>query len=178
MTFQADNSDEQLVISFNHREASAFGIVFRMIYRELYLYSARLFEPLNLSPEDMIQDVFVDIWLRRSVQFPSISYIKTFCFIALKNAYKNKIKHLSYRQRFELECRVEHEFSDDIERVELYNSLYEALKFLPVDYASVIRMYLEGWKPEEIANELGFALQTVYNKRREAIIILRKYLAK
>ena len=31
---------------------------------------------------------------------------------------------------------------------------------------------------DEIATKLGLALQTVYNKRREAIVILRKYMMK
>ena len=77
-----------------------------------------------------------------------------------------------------MESKVENEFSEDIEQVELYHSLYESLKFLPDDYATIIRMYLEGWKPEEIATKLGIALQTVYNKRREAVIMLRKYMVK
>ena len=96
----------------------------------------------------------------------------------MKNTYKNKIKHQGYQQRFALECKVEKEFAEDIEQVELYHSLYESLKFLPDDYATVIRMYLEGWKPEEIATKLGLALQTVYNKRREAVVLLRKYMVK
>ena len=83
-----------------------------------------------------------------------------------------------YQQRFKMESKVENKFSEDIEQVELYHSLYESLKFLPGDYATVIRMYLEGWKPEEIATKLGLALQTVYNKRREAVVILRKYMMK
>ena len=148
-------NDIILLESFNRRNPKAFSIVYRMIYRELYLYATHIFNPLNLPAEDVIQDIFTDIWLRESVQFPSLPYIKTFCFIALKNAYKNKIK-----------------------QVELFHSLYESLKFLPDDYATVIRMYLEGWKPEEIATKLGLALQTVYNKRREAILILRKHMVK
>ena len=111
-------NDTILLKSFNRRNPNAFSIVYRMIYRELYLYATRLFDPLNLPAEDVIQDIFTDIWLRESVQFPSILYIKTFCFIALKNAYKNKIKHQGYQQRFELECKVEKEFTDDIEQVE------------------------------------------------------------
>lgn len=178
MTFHSDYTDDQLLTLFNQRDTRAFGVVYRKIYRELYLYANYLFEPLNLPPEDIIQDVMADMWRRHSVQFPSLPYIKTFCFIALKNAYKNRIKHLGHQQRYELECKVETEFSHDIERVELYQTLYESLQFLPDDYASVIRMYLEGWKPEEIASQLGIALQTVYNRRREAILILRKYLVK
>ena len=116
-------NDVILLESFNRRHPRAFSIVYRMIYRELYLYATRLFESLNVPAEDVIQDIFTDIWLRESVQFPSILYIKTFCFIALKNAYKNKIKHLGYQQRFELESKVENEFSEDIEQVELYHSL-------------------------------------------------------
>ena len=96
----------------------------------------------------------------------------------MKNAYKNKIKHLEFRQRFELESKVEHEFSNEMERIEAYNMLLDALQLLPDDYATVIRMYLEGWKPEEIASKLNLALQTVYNKRREAIVLLRKFWTK
>ncbi|MEY8592915.1 sigma-70 family RNA polymerase sigma factor [Butyricimonas hominis] len=176
MTLHSDESDDALLKAFNQRNAHAFGVVYRMIYRELYLYATRLFEPLNIPSEDIIQDVMADIWKRSSVQFPTLAYIKTFCFIALKNAYKNKLKHLGHQQRFKLECKVEYEFSDDMERVELYKTLYDSLQILPEDYATVIRMYLEGWKPEEIASKLGIALQTVYNKRREAVIILRKHI--
>ena len=84
-------NDIILLESFNRRNPKAFSIVYRMIYRELYLYATRLFESLNVPAEDVIQDIFTDMWLRESVQFSSIPYIKTFCFIALKNAYKNKI---------------------------------------------------------------------------------------
>ena len=83
-------NDIILLESFNRRNPKAFSIVYRMIYRELYLYATHIFNPLNLPAEDVIQDIFTDIWLRESVQFSSIPYIKTFCFIALKNAYKNK----------------------------------------------------------------------------------------
>ena len=96
-------NDIILLESFNRRNPKAFSIVYRMIYRELYLYATRLFESLNVPAEDVIQDIFTDMWLRESVQFSSIPYIKTFCFIALKNAYKNKIKHLGYQQRFKME---------------------------------------------------------------------------
>ena len=75
-------NDIILLESFNRRHPHAFSIVYRMIYRELYLYATRLFESLNVPAEDVIQDIFTDIWLRESVQFPSILYIKTFCFIA------------------------------------------------------------------------------------------------
>ena len=68
-------NDIILLESFNRRNPKAFSIVYRMIYRELYLYATRLFESLNVPAEDVIQDIFTDIWLRESVQFPSILYI-------------------------------------------------------------------------------------------------------
>lgn len=169
-------SDETLLELFNKRDTYAFGVVYRRFYRELFLYADHLFRTLEVEPEDAIQDIFADIWVRSSVRFESLEYIKTFCFIALKNAYKNAIKHLGYQKQYELEARVEREFSEDVERAELYGRLYDAVQLLPADYATVIRMYLEGWKPEEIATRLNLALQTVYNKRREAVVLLRKYM--
>lgn len=175
MKHPSKEKPEELLEAFNERNAEAFGVVFRMMYRELYLYSAHLFTPLNMSPEDAIQDVFADIWSRTSIRFPSLNQLKSFCFIALKNTYKNKIKYLSYHEQFKSEIEVEYEFSRDVEQAELYNTLYDSLQLLSPDYAAVIRMYLEGWKPEEIARKLNIALQTVYNRRREAVIILRKH---
>lgn len=167
-------SDEMLLELFNERDAYAFGVVYRRFYRELFLYADYLFRTLEVGPEDAIQDLFADIWVRPSVKFDTLEYVKTFCFIALKNAYKNAVKHLGCRQRFELEAKVELEFAGEVERAELYGSLYDAVQLLPADYATVIRMYLEGWKPEEIATRLNLALQTVYNKRREAVLLLRE----
>lgn len=177
MSLSLDNPNELLRL-FNQRDSHAFGIVYRKIYRELYLYADKLFSPLNLMPEDAIQDVMTDIWKRHSLQFESLEYIKTFCFIALKNAYKNHLRHLGHQLRYELECKMEYEFSIAQLHAEKYSALYDALPFLPEEYATVIRMYLEGYKPEEISSLLGIALQTVYNRRHEAILILRKHLIK
>lgn len=174
----SEQDDLALLESFNRRNPRAFSIVYQMIYRELYLYATRIFTPLNLPVEDVIQDIFTDIWLRDTVQFPSVLYIKTFCFIALKNAYKNKIKHLGYQQHFEMEAKLEHEFSEDLAYVEACNLLYESVRLIPQDYAQIIYMYLEGWKAEDISKKLGIAIQTVYNKRREAILILWKHMVK
>lgn len=173
----SETENEQLLKQFNQREEHTFGRVYRMLYRELYLYSSRLFTPLNLSPEDAIQDVFLDIWQRHSLQFPSLPHIKTFCFIALKNAYKNQLKHLGHHQRFELECQAEREFSSDTERAEQITQLYESLRLIPAHLAAVVRLYLEGFKPEEIAAKLSIALQTVHNRRREAVLLLRKHFS-
>lgn len=178
MTRLQNHDEEQLLASFNNREEEAFSVIFRMLYRELYLYSSRLFTPLSLSPEDAIQDVFTDIWQRPSIQFPSLAHIKSFCFVALKNTYKNKIKHLNHQERFKAEMEVEYRFSHDMEDADLYATLYESIHHLPSEYAQIIRMYLEGWKPEEIARQLSIAPQTVYNRRHEAIGMLLKIMLK
>ncbi len=176
MTPQTNYNEKELLKSFNNRDEKAFSVIFRMLYKELFLYSSRLFSSLNLSPEDAIQDVFIDIWSRTSVQFPSLNHIKSFCLVALKNTYKNKIKHLNYQEYFKTEMKVKYKSSQNLEEADQYHSLYEALQLLPKDLAQIIRMYLEGWKPEEIAQKLGIALQTVYNRRREAIIKLLKII--
>ena len=169
-----ETEHEELLKQFNRRDAQAFGQVFRLLYREVYLYSARLFLPLNLSPEDAIQDIFLDIWQRRSLQFPTLARVKAFCFIALKNAYKNQLKHLGHRQRFELECQAEREFSSDTEQAEQITQLYESLRLIPAHLAAVVRLYLEGFKPEEIAANMTCHIapdnSMTYLKKNEPIL--------
>lgn len=167
-------SDDKLLSLFNDRDIQAFGIVYRKLYREFHLYAECLFKPLNQPAEDLIQDVFVDIWKRRSIQFSSLEYIKSFGFIALKNAYKNKLKQLKHRQKYELEYETAYAPDKEEARKEQYKTLYELIRQLPGEYSIILQRYLEGFKPEEIASELHIALQTVYNRRREAILLLRK----
>lgn len=113
-------NDIILLESFNRRNPKAFSIVYRMIYRELYLYATHIFNPLNLPAEDVIQDIFTDIWLRESVQFPSLPYIKTFCFIALKmpTRIKSSIWDTSNVSNWRVKSKTN--FRKNIEQVELF----------------------------------------------------------
>ena len=168
-------TETTLLDAFNRRESLAFSKIYRLLYRPLYLYAARLLEPLNLPPEDAIQDVFLDIWQRHTLRFPTLDALKAFCFVALKNHYKNHLKHLAHHQQYQMDQQAEADFSTETRDAEQISQLYDALPLLPPDLATVIRLYLEGYKPAEIADRLGIALQTVYNRRQQAIQLLRQH---
>ena len=74
-----------------------------------------------------------------------------------------------------MEQQAEADFSTETRDAEQISQLYDALPLLPPDLATVIRLYLEGYKPAEIADRLGIALQTVYNRRQQAIQLLRQH---
>lgn len=61
---------------------------------------------------------------------------------------------------------------------ELRGNCKYILGLLPEECAEVLRLFFEGLNTEEIALKLGKTKQTIYNKKHEAISILKKKISK
>ncbi|MGL5682165.1 MAG: RNA polymerase sigma factor [Marinifilaceae bacterium] len=169
-------TEKQLIKGFNKKNRAAFGQIYTILHQELTLYASTIFNGTNESTDDIIQDIFLKIWDDGSVQFESIARIKAFIFVSIKNSYKNHIRSLHHQNQYH--DYAEKEFIYDIMECEAYIKLVETLGILPQDCATVIRMYLEGYKPDEIAATLNYKPQTIYNKKQEAITRLKNKINK
>lgn len=174
--------DEILLKKFNNRDESAFVKIYIMFYREFMLYATTLYHNTRVSPEDAVHDIFTYIWQTERISFESITKIKAFVLVAIKNRYKNHLDHLrcesDYINTKEQRERCENNFEIDIFKGELYTILEEALNFLPHECAEVVKLYMKGYDPDEIAEKLNKKIRTVYNQKNKAIDILRKKLSK
>ncbi len=168
------NGESTLLANFNKRVSSAFDEVFVLYYKELYMYASYIFKDSDECAEDIIQDIFMRLWDNNEVQFDALPKIKAFIYISIKNAYKNHLKHLDIKERYRGELDFNEQDTTDIQQFEIYSQLEEYLRVLPQDCAKVLKMYIDGYAPEEIAKQLGYQLRTVYNKKQEAKNILKK----
>ena len=66
----------------------------------------------------------------------------------------------------------------DILESELRGNCEYILGLLPEECAEVLRLFFEGLNTEEVALKLGKTKQTIYNKKHEAISILKKKISK
>ncbi len=170
-------SEESILSNFNNRISSAFEEIFMRYYKELHAYASYIFRDSNdICAEDVIQDIFLRLWENKDVTFDSLPKVKAFVYISIKNAYKNHLKHLNIHEKyaFSTDTTITSEDSSDILQFEAYIQLEEYLKVLPNDCGTVLKMYIEGYAPEEIAERLGYQLRTVYNKKQEAKNFLKK----
>lgn len=163
-------SQSSLIERFNRREIKAFEEIYLMYYRELYLYAAMLYKGTTVMAEDILQDIFTELWSSTS-RFSHPLKIKGYIYTAIKNDFKNFLSHEKYVSNFQ--DAVKRQDNVDVFECEVYSELDNILKLLPRDYADVISLLLEGFKPAEIAKKLGRSPQTIYNARHESVKLLK-----
>ena len=172
-------ADALLLARFNDRENQGFGEVYLYFHDELHYFAHKLFQGVNLTPEDVIQDIFVRIWEKKSPVFDSLHGIKAYLYVAIRNQYLKHLEHLKredqYRRRMLLE---EERFIVLVAENEVLSVLSTSATLLPEECAKVFKLCLEGWDIREIAEKLGKAESTVYKQKSEAIAILREKLTK
>lgn len=164
----------ELLERFNLREVRAFEEIHLMFYRELHLYASMLYKNSTIAAEDILQDVFVDLWSSKT-KFSHLLKIKGYIYTAIKNDFINYVSHEKYVKTFK--DNLDKQDYIDIFECEIYSEIDNILNLLPQDYAKVISLLLDGYKPAEIAEKLGRTPQSIYNVRHEAIKILKKKLS-
>lgn len=169
------DDEKRLLEMFNKRESIAFGDIYTSFYREFYLYVRMLYRDTEVSSDDVIHDIFVNMWLSKTI-FESVFHIKSYVYLSIKNNFRNYLAHGKHRATYRENVREYYDL--DIVESELYSLVDEALQFLPETYAQILKMYLDGWKSGEIAAKLGRTEQYVYNIKYDAILLLKKKMSK
>ncbi len=103
-----------LLMRFNQRDTSAFAMIYTKFFTELHVYANRLYANTSESAEDAVQEAFCYLWERHDVIFDSLTKIKAFLFVAIKNRYKNHVSHLGVEQKYRDVLEREASFVEDI----------------------------------------------------------------
>lgn len=163
-----------LLKKFNNRDEYAFGEVYSMFYHDIVLYASMLYRTEIVHPADVVQDIFVKLWQSPNIQFDALYKVKSYVYTAVKNDFRDFISHNKHIEKYRNMISLEDNFQIDIIENEAYSMIERSLNVLPEECAKIMKMVLDGWKPGEIAEQLGCSQQTVYNQKYEAIQILRK----
>lgn len=164
-----------LLQRFNRREPEAFGRVYSLFYDGLHLYGRMLFDRTDLDVKDVLQDIFLSLWLSRT-QFDDASKLKGYLVIAMKNRYRSQMRHLLHETKYDREMALELGTASENLRPRLH--LLELLHLLPEECARVMGYYIDGYRPEEIAHFLDKSTQTIYNTKQRAISLLKQRITK
>lgn len=173
-------TDNILVVRIRNDDKDAFRSLYDRYGKKIYYFSLR-FLGNNEEAEDLVQTVFINLWINREM-LDERQEIRSYVYKSAVNSIYNIIKRRSIRASYSETAIREGEPSADItfEKVvgrdleELVSSIIENL---PEQQRHVFRLSrIECMNHEEIANKLGISLRTVENHIYRALKVIRKKL--
>lgn len=172
-----DKELKHLLLNFNSRENSAFCTVYELIYDELFYFTRNIYRDTEIVASDVIHDVFVKLWESRNVKFDTITSIKGYIYVVIRNKFKDYISHNKSKGKFNNSMKLQDDYLvSQIVESETLSIVSEAVKMLPKECAAVFKLFIEGWEVKDIALKLNKAQSTVYAQKQEAISILKRKL--
>jgi len=174
-------SDYTLVENLKANDESSFRSLFDRYQEDLYYY-ARSLVKVEAQAEEIVQDVFLKVWLNRHSLNPDLSF-KAFIFTLARNFAFNFLKKASNDR--ELIRKVFYKSQKNCKPSDhsLHEAEYEklgrqAIDALPPRCRLVYKMSRnEGKTYEEIGSELNISVNTVKNQMNKALGNIREFLS-
>ena len=132
--------------------------------------------------EDMVQEVFINLWNKRDELNINPKYLKTYLHTAVKNKIyeknrNNKLKTISSDYTDEQKNVAVDNNEPNFDEILLISRLYTSIRHLPNKCSRIFAMSkLEGKSHATISNELGISVKTIENQMTKAYKLLRENL--
>lgn len=173
-------SDVALIEGIREGKPGMFEQLFNVYWEWLYLSAFRRLRDSD-DAEDMVQDLFAELWQRRHTLEVSAS-IKTYLTTALKYKIIKRLAQADLKKKsldhllLQME-QVEGTVLDIMAAGEIHQTLDQAIKKFPENMRRVFQMRTADFTIAEIAEALGLSEQTVKNNTSEALRRLRFILS-
>lgn len=177
---ESNNENEiQLWKSFKEGNSEPFVTIFKNYYSALYYYGCKMTRDTNLV-EDVIQDLFVDLW--RNAGKANIKSLKAYLFTAFKFKLLKALKEAGKSTTLpdgekEITFEISHELViiDKEQNEELKQKMALAMSELTVRQSEIIylKFYLN-LSYEEVSKIMEISYQASRNLLYQSIKVLKK----
>ncbi|MBL7736701.1 MAG: RNA polymerase sigma-70 factor [Chitinophagaceae bacterium] len=174
-------NEKSLLISVANGDEAAYKELYIQYWD--YIYSAALmFIKSPQMAEDIAQDVFAAIWLKRE-KLRDVVRFESYLFIAARNLIYDRFRQKIFTPSYELSLiEYFHDKSyDPLERItlkEMEIAVHKGVAHLPKLQQTAFRLSrFQGLNHEEIAERMGISKQNVKSNIVRAISNLRKRLS-
>lgn len=160
-----EKASKEIIRKLKDGDHNAFEHVYNIYVDKLYYFILKLLKSPEMA-EELVQEIFIRIWLLRDTLNTELSF-DAFLFKIARNLSINLIKKTAYQHRVKDEIRVRStSYSNSTESTVEYNEtskhLEEVLKKLPPKRQQIYRMSrMEGLDHNTIANNLNISKNTV-----------------
>lgn len=170
--------ESEWVDSIKSGDQAAFEKLFNHYCQQLINFTRRYVFDKQIS-ENIVQDVFVNVWQRHSNLDPE-KEIKTYLYTAARNEALKHIRHLNVEKRSYdriVESYPETKHDLELEGRELNDSINKAIDELPEKCKEIFKLNrFENLKYAEIAEVLNISVKTVETQMGRALKKLRQQL--
>ncbi|WP_111307477.1 RNA polymerase sigma factor [Confluentibacter sediminis] len=169
--------DLDLIQKIKTDDSDAFDVLFKTYYKDLVRYIRSLNNDLALS-EDIVQQVFVNLWINRStitIKNSVRGYLFSASYTTYIDYYRKTRRQLDLLENFKSEIIRDH-ISENKDLLEhKIKRLRMVIDTLPPICKKVLELNkFEGLKYDEIANELNISKKTVESHMRLAFKKIRQ----
>lgn len=174
-----NRSESQWIQKIRSGDAKAFEELF-LIYCQLLIHFVHRYVRDTQIAENIVQDVFLKIWMNRSDLNPSLN-IKTYLYTAVKNRALNHLRHADVEHRNAENLRSMNypvrTPEDEWHEQELKASVQKAIEELPEKCRIIFSMSrFDSLTYAEIAEIQDISIKTVETQMGRALKTLRKRL--
>lgn len=173
------DNEADLIRGLKNDSVQAFNAIYGMYFRRLYVYCYQ-FTKSHKDAEDMVQEIFMKLWMSRH-SIMSEHSLQAFIYRIARNrlisSYRANINSPQYEEYLEYRDTLGAEDYSPMEFEEFRNRINACIDSLPPAQRRILRMSRFGLMPvEDIARELGIGEQTVRNQLSSALRAMRKQL--
>jgi RNA polymerase sigma-70 factor (ECF subfamily) len=170
--------DNDLLVLLKQGSLEAYEVLFKKYYKLLCLQAILILED-EAAAEDLVQELFVEVWDKKVYRQISQS-LKAYLYRSVRNRCFNEIKknkavtrrledYREYRQK-----RIE---PARLEQRELTANIHNVLQELPSQRLRAFTLvYMENKKYQEAADEMGVSINSVKTHLKLALQVLRERL--
>lgn len=176
----AHNNEAELLRAVASGNEEAFAELFRLYKDKVYAIALRMTESEAVA-EDIVQDVFLRIWLR-SESLNDIQHFRSYLYTATRNHVYNELKKIA---RFD-QLDEQWDYSFGMEEIlpdtkvtakEFQHFLNQALEELPARQRQIFTLIKQqGYKRDEVAALLQISPETVKHHLAQANRSVRAFL--
>ena len=180
MIKKRDYSDKLLVKELSEDNEKAFRVLFDMYRQDIYSYSISILKH-KLYAEEIVQDVFLKVWMHRDRLNPDLSF-KSYIFTIARNLSFNFLSKAAndkiLREAVFYKSQKLYNHIDDI----LLDADYKKIREEAIDQLTPNRRVIfemsrnEGKSYLAISQELGISINTVKNQMSKALETIRSFL--
>ncbi len=159
------HNEFELILLVAQGDERAFSVLFQHYKDKLYSYALRLTEEEELA-EEMVQDVFMKIWLNRA-ELKKIESFDAYLYTVIRNKSFNAIKRRAHEAVILKEISLNMtELQNSTEETVIVNNyqklLQQVINQLPPQQKLIYDLSrIQGLKHEEIAQQLKISKNTV-----------------
>ena len=176
------HTEKELVTKLKEGDSFAFEVLFYKYRNKVKGFAVKMV-PTQIDPEEIVQEVFVKLWLKKEFINPDKDF-QSYLFAIAKNMIVDHLKSAVNRrlyfvgEHFQNDLLVD-EGLDNLMPADAEEKLQKLINEIPERRREIFRLSrFDGLSYKQIAEKLNISENTVDSQIRNALAFLRKEIRK